>query len=181
MKKNPNINKYNKKLVSVSSKKKYDDPCGLPNPNYKYTKLSKKRRKAYKKQRRLYGFDDSETYDLGYTSTVWLYSHIKMLLDIGGKIVEFDDNLGWSDDFKKRLIGAGVNIKVYNTSLKVFEYICELLEKADKILYDIENADYNPNMTREDIQKENNLTLKAQKMQQKAFNIYGIMLPIAWW
>ena len=104
-----------------------------------------------------------------------------MLLDIGGKIVEFDDNLGWSDDFKKRLIGAGVNIKVYNTSLKVFEYICELLEKADKILYDIDNADYNPNMTREDIQKEHNLTLKAQKMQQKAFNIYGIMLPIAWW
>ena len=48
----------------------------------------------------------------------------------------------------------------------VFEYICELLENADSLNYASESFD-------DDI--------KAFDLQKKAFRIFGIMLPRAWW
>ena len=89
MKKNPNVNKYNQGLLSVKKLKSDEDCCCMPNAKYDYLKMTKKRRKFLDSQVRRFGFTDCETWSLDYTSCVWLYSHIKMMLDIGGKVVNF--------------------------------------------------------------------------------------------
>lgn len=163
--KNPNINKYNKGLRSVSKLKPDEDATCVPNAKNDYLKMSKKRRKYLDNQVIRYGFTDCETWDLGYTSCVWLYSHIKMMLDIGGKVVNFEWDW-WNDEFKQELREAGVDIEKYNNDKMVFEYICELLEEVDRL-----NAD--------SISFETDL--KVWDLQKKAFVIYGIMIPRAWW
>ena len=163
MKKNPNVNKYNKGLISVRTLKSNDDGCCLPNAKYDYLKLSKKRKNHLDSQIRRFGFTDNETWDLDYTACVWLYSHIKMMLDIGGKIVDFEWEW-WGDEFKKELQEVGVDTDKYHNDKMVFEYICELLEEADKLLYEF---DLNHN--------------KIYDIKKKAFTIFGVMLPRAWW
>ena len=161
MKKNPNVNKYNKGLKSVRRLKPSDDACSLPNSRYDYLPMSKKRRAKLDSQRRRFGFDETETYDLGYTSCVWLYSHIKALLDIGGKMADFEWDW-WNDAWRKELRKVGVDTDKYTNDKMVFEYICELLEEADAL-------------------EEWKDDEKIHALQKKAFAIFGVMLPRAWW
>lgn len=44
--------------------------------------------KNFKKQRKKYGFDARECYNLDYTFAVWLYSHLKMYLESAETIVD---------------------------------------------------------------------------------------------
>ena len=163
--KNPNINKYNKGLKSVRTLKPDADVYGLPNAKNEYLKMSKKRHKQLDTQIKRFGFTDCETGDLAYTSYVWLYSHIKMMLDLGGKLVDFEW-AWWDDSFKQKLQSVGVDINKYTNDKMVFEYICELIEEADRLNYD--------SILLED-------EIKAYDLLQKAFTIYGVMLPRAWW
>ena len=165
MQKNPNINKYNKGLKSIRNLKPDEDATCVPNPKNDYLKMSKKRRKQLDSQIRRFGFTDCETWDLGYTSCVWLYSHIKMMLDIGGKIVDFEWDW-WDDNFRQKLKAVGVDTDKYTNDKMVFEYICELLEEADSLNYNSESFDAD---------------IKAYELERKAFTIYGVMLPRAWW
>ena len=48
------------------------------------------RKSRWDKQQELYGFDERETWALQTTFVEWLYSHLKMYLDIGGKVVDLD-------------------------------------------------------------------------------------------
>lgn len=164
-KKNPNINKYNNGLKSIRTLKPDADCCSIPNAKRDYLKLSKKRQKQLESQERRFGFTDCETWDLDYTACVWLYSHIKMMLDIGGKMVDFTWDW-WGDDFRKSLQDVGVDTDKYHNDKMVFEYICELLEEADNIQctsYKLEDDE------------------RRYDLQRKAFAIFGIMLPRAWW
>ena len=165
MAKNPNINKYNKGLKSIRVLKPDRDVYGLPNAKNDYLKMSKKRRKQLDSQIRRFGFTDCETGELSYTSYVWLYSHIKMMLDIGGKLVDFEWSW-WDDSFKKKLQSVGVDTDKYTNDKMVFEYICELLEEADRINCDEYTLEADT---------------KSFELQKKAFAIYGVMLPRAWW
>lgn len=163
--KNPNVNKYNKGLKSVRTlKPNADAPC-LPNAKNSYLKINKKRRKQLDSQLRRFGFTDCETWELCYTSCVWLYSHIKMMLDVGSKMVDFTWGW-WGDDFRKELQAVGVDTDKYTNDKMVFEYICELLEEADRINCDEYTLEADT---------------KAFELQKKAFAIYGVMLPRAWW
>lgn len=166
MAKNPNINKYNRGLLSVRRLKPNEDPVCLPNAKTDYLKMSKKRRAKLDSQKRRFGFTDTETWDLDYTACVWLYSHIKMLLDIGGKVVNFEWEGGWSDEFRKELQDVGVDTKKYHNDKLVFEYICSLLEEADRLA--VKNFD-------------NESELKVLQLNKKAFMIFAVMLPTAWW
>ena len=161
MKKNPNINKYNKRLYSVQTN--YDDCYCLPNMDY--SKLNDSRKDHWKKQRKKYGFAEPETWALDYTASVWLYSHIKMMLDIGGKVVNFEWDW-WDDKFRAKLKAVGVDTNKCHNDKDVFEYICELIEQSDKL--DHEKVD----LDAED---------QALKLRQKAFRIFVIMMPRAWW
>lgn len=163
---NPNVNKYNKGLYSVRTLKPDADLVCLPNAKTDYLKMSKKRRAQLESQKRRFGFTDTETWELDYTASVWLYSHIKMMLDIGGKIVNYEWEGGWSDDLRKDLQDVGVDTEIYHNDKLVFGYICELLEKADKMF-----------ATSADIQED----VTATELRVKAFKIFAVMLPRAWW
>ena len=162
MKKNPNVNKYNQGLLSVKKLKPDEDCCCMPNAKYDYLKMTKKRRKFLDSQVRRFGFTDCETWSLDYTACVWLYSHIKMMLDIGGKVVNFEWEW-WNDEFRKELQAVGVDTDKYHNDKMVFEYICELLEEADKLVYECD------------------FTNKEYDLKKKAFAIFGVMIPRAWW
>ena len=165
MKKNPNINKYNKGLKSIRTLKPDADCYCVPNSKNDYIKMSKKRRHQLDSQIRRFGFTDCETWDLDYTACVWIYSHIKMMLDIGGKIVDFEWEW-WGDEFRSELQAAGVDTDKYHNDKMVFEYICELFEEADKLQCDYPSIDQDQ---------------KVYELHKKAFAIFGIMLPRAWW
>ena len=47
-----------------------------------YRDAGKERKKRFQKQRKKYGFDERETWSLDYTLIGWLYSHLKMYLDL---------------------------------------------------------------------------------------------------
>lgn len=46
-----------------------------------------KRADRFKKERKKYGFDSRETWCLGWTMIGWMYSHLKMYLETGGRVV----------------------------------------------------------------------------------------------
>lgn len=48
------------------------------------------RKERWAEQKRIYGFDDSETWDLSSTFYAWLYERLRMYVDIGGEIVNLD-------------------------------------------------------------------------------------------
>lgn len=48
----------------------------------------KNRELKWKKQRKIYGFDDRETYGLDFTYAIWLYSRVKMFKDVAEKVVD---------------------------------------------------------------------------------------------
>ena len=154
---NPNLNKYNKKLKSVQ--KGYDDNYCLPNVDY--SQIKDKRTKYWKKQKKKYGFADTETWSLDYTASIWLYMHIKMMLDIGGQTVNYEWDW-WTDEFREELKAEGVDVSKCKNDKDVFEYICKLIEKSDA--YEVDgNED------------------KAIPLRQKAFKIFAVMMPRAWW
>lgn len=172
MKKNSNINKYNKGLYSVSHLHADDEHAyGLPNFDLDSIKMPKSRRKHLEDQRKKYGFDDTETWSLNQTACVWLYSHIKMMLDVGGQIVNYDYPGMWSDEIKQGLIAEGVDITEYNTDRLVFDFICELFEKADEL----------NSMSDVDVAKVLDAEKEAIKLQSKAFRIWSVIMYRAGW
>ena len=152
-KENKYLNKYNKRLASVRKITKQDDGCCMPNA------IDKKRRskKHFTKQRRKYRFDERETWEMGTTSLIWLYEHIKMYLDIGGRFVDL--NYPLSDEIKKEFSDKE-NLD-FNTQKEVLDYICDLIEKWDKISYDIIEEPW--------------------ELAKQAIRLYAIILPAMWW
>ncbi len=49
-----------------------------------------KRKKAWKKQREKYGFDERETWNLDYTFITWVYERFSMYKDIGSEVVDLE-------------------------------------------------------------------------------------------
>lgn len=164
--KNRNVNKYNRGLLSVRRLKPNDDAVCMPNAKTDHLKMSKRRRAQLESQRRRFGFTDTETYDLDYTASVWLYMHLKMFLDVGGKVVNFEWEGNWSDELRKDLKEVGVDVEKYHNDKLVFEYICTLLEEADRIFCKSSSFEEDD---------------KGHKLQTKAFKIFAVMMPYAWW
>lgn len=50
--------------------------------------IDDERQKKFDEEREQYGFDSRETWSLDFTMITWLYSHLKMYLELGGKIVD---------------------------------------------------------------------------------------------
>lgn len=58
---------------------------------YSYqVKTTDSRYEQWMEQRRIYGFDDSETWDLTETFYLWLYERLRMYVDIGGEVVNLE-------------------------------------------------------------------------------------------
>ncbi|MBU5669546.1 hypothetical protein KQI68_06795 [Peptoniphilus sp. MSJ-1] len=62
-------------------------------PNYQSIrdlKVSKKRRRKFKKQRDIYGFDERETRNLNYLMLELIYERLRMYKDLASKIINLD-------------------------------------------------------------------------------------------
>lgn len=57
---------------------------------YSETNPDDERQAHWAEQKRIYGFDDSETWDLNSTFYAWLYERLRMYVDIGGEIIDLD-------------------------------------------------------------------------------------------
>lgn len=54
---------------------------------YSYYHPDDERQEKWQMQRDHFGFDDSETWDLNATFYAWLYEHLRMYVEVGGKVV----------------------------------------------------------------------------------------------
>ena len=82
-------------------------------------------KRLFRLQRKKYGFDERETKGMDFTLITWLYSHLKMFLEIGGKIADleflkFSDvpvlidipeaererDIGWAKHYQKEVLAA---------------------------------------------------------------------------
>ena len=58
---------------------------------YSYqVKSTDSRYEKWMKQRKIYGFDDSETWDLNSTFYLWLYEHLRMYIDVASDVVNLE-------------------------------------------------------------------------------------------
>lgn len=150
-----NKSKYNKNLASVKK-----DGGQICYPHTKEKEKDKDKQRKYNKQRKKYGFDERETWALEYTSLMWLYEHLQMYIDIGGKIVDFESPL--PDSLKEEFSKYDLTV---NTQLDVIKEILSEIEKYDHNHYAC------------DSDKEE----KAYKHGRRALMFYAIILPMMWW
>ena len=73
-------------------KNKYLEELGLKKGEYgsDYSEISHKQKKKFKKQRKKYGFDERETWNINTILIEWLYSHLMMYTEKGGKVVDLE-------------------------------------------------------------------------------------------
>lgn len=138
----------------------------------------KDRDKRFKKQRKKYGFDERETWSLDYTLATWLYSHLMMYLEIGGKMVDLEfnhfdiplledlpnDKYEYFDDGKKHPKHYQKEVMYTDVTLK------EAVQMAIKYLakYITEQNEYEDER-------------RAIECGQCALKIVGTILPALWW
>ena len=123
------------------------------------------RKELFESQRAELGFDERETWDLRYTSACWLYQHIKLYKELGGQIVDLT--------FYKFKFQEDDGSEVELTQVQAIDKILELLETFIK--YENKSGIW------EDLDKENEEELNAQKCLCKAFKMYGEIIPAMWW
>ena len=92
-----------------------DEPC-IFNTIQKEEPAPNGRQDRFDEERRRFGFDSRETWSLRDTMAGWVYSHLMMFLDIGGKVVNLEDELAMYDipvlediPVEDRVIPAGCN------------------------------------------------------------------------
>lgn len=105
-------------------KRKYLDDIGAKPIIDKIPKTDK-RHKRWEKQRKKYGFDETETYNLDYTFCMWLYERLNMYLKVADRIIDLD--------FHK------ISIDKKTQTLK--EWIKELIEKCKAVLQATDTRD----------------------------------------
>ena len=116
-----------------------DETC-IYNTIARETEEENNRQDYFDKERQEYGFDSRETWALNYTLISWLYSHLKMYLDVGGQVV---------------------NLKYYKFDIPVLEEIPAeerlYYDNAEYVTYKpefIENGNYVDHFQREIIRKD---------------------------
>lgn len=130
----------------------------LTYPSYNSPLLTKRDKKRRAKDKKKYGYSTSETWSLDFTSAIWLYEHIRMLVEIGGQVVDFEAEHNWTETEEK--VFKELEIAPTNDK-EAFEQICEYLALVlEKDSIDIEG--YAENL-------------------RKAFTLWAVVAPRAWW
>lgn len=132
-------------------------------PNLPMSAIKKSERRYVARMRKKYGFAPAETYSLDYTAAIWLYEHLKGMLEIGGKIVNYDYDWGadhWTEEEKAIFQKEGIDPK---TDREVFEYICKLIEDGFKCF------------------EEDDFETRLIDCFKRAFRIWAEVMPRAWW
>lgn len=81
-----------KHKYKIEQRNEFLDKLGLKTHEYgvNFTDKKDKRRKKWKKQRKKYGFDSRETWNLNDLYAQWLYSHLKLYLKETSEIVDLN-------------------------------------------------------------------------------------------
>lgn len=129
-------------------------------PNTPVNNLSSREKNAVLKSRKKYGYAAGETYALDYTAAIWLYEHLRMLQEVGGKFVDYNWEHGaFTEQEEKMFVELGISPKTDND---VFNQICKYIENAFEYDEDLSREDYVENLT-------------------KAFKLWSVTFTRAWW
>lgn len=154
--------RYCEELYSVQEakkrKRKFRLLC-IPNENFC---TLKEKIRGYKWRKRT-GYAYAEIFSLDYTSYVWLYEHIKLMLE--ESYIDWDYKDWAGEDTRKELDAEGMTEEEYPSLRSVLNYITDTIYEADKMAN--EEIDY----------KKENIAIK---MIQRAFRIYSIVMPYCW-
>lgn len=130
------------------------DDMNIPNTDYKDTEG---RNKRFKKQRKKFGFDERETWEMDFTLACWVYEHFKWYVEyapIDTTFYMFDIEV--VDNVEKN------TIKVEKaTQEQAIEKVLEYIEKYFINSYEDENAAY--------------------FYYKCAFRIVAEIMPVMWW
>lgn len=115
------------------------------------------RSKEWKAQRKKYGFDVRETWNLDFTMSCWIYEHLKMFKDVNPIAVE-------KEKFLIPILQDDLTEKMEERNLEeVLDIVCEGLEgyilASDRIF------------------RSNTVLVKAEN----AYKILAIVFPALWW
>ena len=135
-------------------KNKYLEELGLKKGGYGLYDPEKndKRKKKWKKQRKKFGFDERETWNLNNTMVEWLYSHLMMYTEIGGKTVDLNYH---TFDFNGRMF----------SELEAIEFIKEKCRRY--LTFELTDDD----MTYDEINAE----------MTEALHLLAEIFPALWW
>lgn len=141
------------------------------------------RKELFKKQRKEYGFDERETWCLGYTSILWLYCHLKRFRDWGGAIEmnNIDETSG--DNYIIKIAKKDKNGNyIYKERIDENKYIILEKEKVKlpfgKVIDIIcEYLEYFINYADADAEKSK----IAYSLVKDAMKLYGLIIHSLWW
>ena len=171
------MNRRHKYLEKFS----FDSETCIPNTS---EKDRSDRDLTFKRQRKKYGFDERETWGLDFTSACWLYEHLCMYMDIGGKVVDLDfykfdvpvlEYNGYNGyNGGKQEWSDGVE-KWYKHTFKTMTQR-ECIELCMSYLSDYLKED-------RDLPIDKSIACEqmAGEKLQCAFWIYSIIIPAMWW
>lgn len=71
---------------------KYIEDLGIPLKNIgtNFCDDTDGRNKKWKEERKIYGFDERETWSLDHYFVEWLYSHLMMYMETGGTVIDLN-------------------------------------------------------------------------------------------
>jgi len=146
--------------------------------------------KAFKKERKKYGFDSRETWCLQQTSAMWLYEHLKMYLKYAGKIVNLDH---YTFEIQKVIVDPKIWEETYIPELDKYIHLSEPQEMTQKEAISLcckyLKAFITTDQRRKKTEKEHEgspLAVYAAEVidntkGQQAFRIYAEIFPAMWW
>lgn len=77
-------------------------------------------REKFKNQNKKYGFDDRETYDLSFSISLYIYTRLKLMLEVSKNIIDYDKEPEYKEDINKMLICFSniINSKFIDVDMK---------------------------------------------------------------
>lgn len=139
---------------------KYLDDLGIDIKDYGTNFINNffdKRQMRWWNQRKKYGFDARETYNLDYIFVQWLYSHLMMYKEKAGEVVDLEcGKLTWHDKEITQLEAIDILIDVSK----------DFLLADDKYINDVISFE----------EKEEIYTRFYEAM-----TLWGMILPCMWW
>lgn len=134
----------------------------------------------FREERSKYGFDSRETWSLDFTLVSWIYSHLKMFQDIGGKVVDLTfhtfnvpELIPIPESELKYSEGNNYPDKYYNiqtTTHTLDECISLVCEYLEDVLRDSDS-----------VWGDEEASLRNMDKSKCAINIVAEILPALWW
>ena len=150
--------RYYENLYGVTK----NDVC-LPNSRIK-DNPSKKGREKSLRERKKYGYDLVETYSVDYTALIWLYEHIKIMIEVGSKIINYDAEHDWDDSERKVFNELGINPKTDN---EAFDILCKYIEEGFKYMNSEDDEVWDDDL--------------AHQYFAKVWKLWAAIFTRAWW